>query len=279
MTARDQELVRLSASYVAAALRAGRSEAAQEASLSELARERTAVERQADALHAALVRHDESPEGLRVHALGSMRVERGGQPVTRWGGDKAGTRQAQGLFGFLLDRGERGVAKDEVLELIWPDVDLDKADLAFHRTMVGLRRTLDPRGAGGRTSRAIQYGNERYRLDPAVVAWSDLAAFDEALDAARAAPPGPERIRSLGVARALYRGDYLDDCPFYGDSAEVEDRRSQLRGRMTGVLVTLGEDFEANGDRISAVDAYREAVRTSAEGCPPAEAAIARLVA
>ena len=42
--------------------------------------------------------------------------------MRHWGGAKAGTRQAEGVFAFLLDRGERGAAKDEFIELIWPAV-------------------------------------------------------------------------------------------------------------------------------------------------------------
>src|SRR5436190_2124875 len=66
------------------------------------------------------------PEGaLRVSALGSTLVERAGQPITKWGGPKAGSRQAQAMFGFLLDRGEHGVTKDEVIDVIWPDAELE----------------------------------------------------------------------------------------------------------------------------------------------------------
>lgn len=262
---RDEELVRLSAAYVAAAVRTGMAEAAQADSLVELALERAAVEQQATELHAALVAHDEAPSPLVVHALGPMRVERDGQAISRWGGDKAGSRQAQGLFAFLFDRGDRGVAKDEVLELIWPDTDLDRADLAFHRTMVGLRRTLDPRG-GGRTSGAIRFSNDRYRLDPALIGWSDVAAFEERVAAARAAglagPAGPDpatRIRSLEEARALVRGEYLDDCPFYGDSALVEPRRDALRRAHRDVLTALAEAYAAAGDRLASMAADRDA--------------------
>src|SRR5207247_7944357 len=38
--------------------------------------------------------------GLRVYALGPLRVERAGAPIERWGGDKAGTYQAEALFAF-----------------------------------------------------------------------------------------------------------------------------------------------------------------------------------
>lgn len=277
---RDEELVRLSAAYVAAALRTGLAEAAQADSLGELAEERAAVDLQATELHAALVAHDDAPAGLVVHALGPMRVERAGQPLTRWGGDKAGSRQAQALFAFLFDRGDRGVAKDEVLELIWPDTDLERADLAFHRTMVGLRRTLDPRG-GGRTRSAVRFGNDRYRLDPVVVAWSDVAALEDRMAAARAAgldgaEPGT-RIRLLEEARALVRGDYLDDCPFYGDSAEVEPRREAIRRAHVDVLVALGEAYEAVGDRLAALEAYRDAERADPSVASLARDGLARL--
>jgi DNA-binding SARP family transcriptional activator len=212
---------------------------------------------------------------VRVFALGPLRMERGGVRIEHWGGDKAGSRQAEALFAFLYDRGERGVAKDEVLELIWPDVDLERADLAFHRTMGGLRSTLEPDHRKGDSS-AVRFANDRYRLGRDAVAWSDTDAFLAALDATAAVAP-PERIRLLEEARRLYRGDYLDDCPYYGDSAFVEDRRAQLRNRFVDLVVALGEAYESGGDRLSAAAAFREALTRAPEGCPQAAAGIGRL--
>ncbi len=275
--ARDRELLRLSAEYVAAALRTGRREDEQAAALSGLSQDRANVESSATMLHEALVRRSSGRPGLHVFALGPLRVERDAEPIERWGGEKAGTRQALGLFGFLYDRGERGMAKDEALELIWPDTDVERADLAFHRTLGALRHTLDPDGAGGK--RAIRFHNDRYRLDPTLVDWSDVAEFLAQLDQARAAPERAESLRFLEAARALYRGEYLDDCPFYGDSALVEDRRASLRGRAIDLLIGLGEGYEAIGDRASAAAAYREAVASAVDGCPPAVAGLTRLAA
>lgn len=277
LSAGDEELLRLSAAYVAAALRTGRREDEQAEALSGLSQDRADVESSATRLHEALVRRSAGPPGLRVFALGPMRVERGDESIERWGGEKAGTRQALALFAFLFDRGERGVAKDEALELIWPDTDVERADLAFHRTLGGLRHTLDPDGRGGK--RAIRFHNDRYRLDPAIVDWSDVAVFLARLDQARVATERTEHLRLLEEARALYRGEYLDDCPFYGDSAHVEDRRASLRGRSIDLLIALGEGYEATGDRVSAAAAYREAVAAAGDGCPPAEAGLVRLAA
>ena len=273
----DEGLLRLSAAYLAAALRTGRREDEQAEALSGLSADRAHVESTATRLHEALVRRSAGPLGLRVFALGPLRVERGDEAIQRWGGEKAGTRQAQALFAFLFDRGERGVAKDEALELIWPDTDVERADLAFHRTLGGLRHTLDPDGGGGK--HGIRFHNDRYRLDPAIVDWSDVALFLARLDQARVATERTENLRLLEQARALYRGEYLDDCPFYGDSVYVEDRRASLRERSIDLLVALGEGYEASGDRASAAAAYREAVAAAVDGCPPATAGLVRLAA
>ncbi len=276
LSERDEGLLQLSATYVAAALRAGRREDEQAASLAGLVEERAAVDEQASTLHAALVQHTAGPVGLHVFALGPLRVERDGQRIERWGGGKAGTRQAEALFAFLFDRGERGMAKDDALEMIWPDVDLERADLAFHRTMVGLRGTLDP-GVPGRESRAIRFHNDRYRLGSAMVAWTDTDEFLARLEAARSAALPAERLALLEQARSLYRGEYLDDCPFFGDSEYVDQRRGLFRGHLVDVLIALGEGYEASGDRVSAAAAFREALVAAADDCPPAEAGLARL--
>jgi DNA-binding SARP family transcriptional activator len=274
LSQRDEQLVQLTAGYLAAALRTGRREDEQVDALTDLSQDRAELDSTATALHVALVRRASAPLGLRVFALGTLRVERGDERIQRWGGEKAGTRQAQALFAFLFDRGERGVAKDEALELIWPDTDLERADLAFHRTLGGLRHTLDPAGRSGR--QVIRFYNDRYRLDPAVIDWSDVSAFLARLDDARAATDRAEALRLLEAARAVYRGEYLDDCPFYGDSAHVEDRRAALRGRCVDLLLALGEGYEASGDRVSAAAAYRDALAMTDE-CPPAQAGLNRL--
>jgi len=273
----DEALLRLSASYLAAALRTGRREDEQAEALSGLSQERAHVDSSGTTLYQALVRRSAVSPGLQVFALGPLRVARGGSTIDRWGGEKAGTRQALGLFAFLFDRGERGIAKDEALELIWPDIDVDRADLAFHRTLGGLRHTLDPDAAGSK--RAIRFHNDRYRLDPAIVDWSDVATFLARLDEARLEITPADHLRLLEEARALYRGDYLDDCPFYGDSVHVDERRTALRGRVIDLLIELGGGYETAGDRASAAAAYREATSLADDGCPPAEAGLARLSA
>ena len=230
-------------------------------------------------LHGALEASldDAVRAGLHVFALGPLRAERDGELIRQWGGEKAGTRQAEALFAFLFDRGERGVTKDEAVELIWPDVDLDRADLAFHRTLGGLRRTLDPGRGQRQGSKAIGFSNDRYRLDPDVVAWTDVGHVRAAPDRCRHHDRPGRCPRRADGGRSLYRGEYLDDCPFYGDGAYVEDRRELLRARYVDLLLSLGGFHEQRGDRGAAAAAFREARLAADDGCPPADAALERL--
>jgi hypothetical protein len=283
-TRADRELLDHAASFIAAALGLAERHEAQAATLDALARERAAFGAReaalAEALSALAAPGEPEPApapGLRVYALGPLRAERDGAPIRQWGGAKAGSRQAEAIFAFLFDRGERGVAKDEFLELIWPDVPLDKADLAFHRTLGGLRRVLDPGHGRGGEGTAVAFHNDRYRLDPAVVAWSDVAEFEARLAALGNLSDPAATLATLEEARALYRGDYLDDCPYYGDSEFVEARRAILRGRYVDLLVALGEGQEARGNAPAAAVCYREALRATGDDCPRASAALSRL--
>ena len=278
-TSPEREVLEMATAYLAASLELGTRQSEQARDLERLTRERAAVSTSGRRLHGALAASlDETGRsGLHVFALGPLRAERDGELVRQWGGEKAGTRQAEALFAFLFDRGERGVTKDEAVELIWPDVDLDRADLAFHRTLGGLRRTLEPGRGQRQGSKAIAFSNDRYRLDPDVVAWTDVATFEQRLTDAGAATDPAAALAALAEARSLYRGDYLDDCPFYGDGAYVEDRRELLRARYVDLLLAIGGFHEQRGDRGAAAAAFREARLAAQDECLPADAALERL--
>ncbi len=138
-TPTEREALTLAASYLGSSLRLAERHQEQASALAVLRAERADVQSRGSALSEALADASSPPPGLHVFALGSLRAELNGDPVRRWGGEKAGSRQAEAIFAILFDRGDRGASKDEILELVWPDVDLDRADVAFHRTMLGLR--------------------------------------------------------------------------------------------------------------------------------------------
>ncbi|MEO5940793.1 MAG: AAA family ATPase [Candidatus Limnocylindrales bacterium] len=234
--------------------------------------------RPAEAIAYAL-RDDAStigPDGMRVSALGPLIVERFGTRVTDWGGLKAGGRHALAIFAFLLDRGEQGVTKDEFVEVVWPDADVDQGDLNFHRTLAGLRATLAGQ-ASTRSRGEVVFAGGRYRLAGRVVAWLDASEFQRLLSNAAEASDEMAAIRGLEAARRLYRGDYLDDCPFFGDSTYVEERRAFLRGRFVDALVELGRRYAARHDDSLASERFREALSVSGGDCPSASDGLKQL--
>ena len=274
----DLDAVALAVSYLGSTLRLAERQREQASALADLREERAAVQSKGSALKEALAEAATPPAGLRVHALGSLTAELDGETLRRWGGEKAGARQAEAIFAFLFDRGDRGASKDEIIELVWPDVDLDRADVAFHRTVLGLRSTLKP-GLRARASQGpIGFHNDRYRLDPSVVTWSDVGEFESLVREAAAA----EADASVGLlerARALYRGDYLDDCPYYGDSAQVEERRTDLRRQYVDILAELGERYAERGDRTAAASLLRQAQAIADDELPRVTEALGQLAA
>ncbi|MCG8349118.1 MAG: hypothetical protein MI924_15210 [Chloroflexales bacterium] len=218
--------------------------------------------------------------GLHVYALGSLRVERQREAINRWGGDKAGTNQAEALFAFLFDRRGKGVTKDEVAEIIWPDQDISKTDAAFHRTIAGLRRTLEPGLRRGNQSRTVLYHRDRYWLEPSVVTWCDVDDFSAAAECGLTLfhqDAHHDALTALERATTLYRGDYMDDCPFLGDSFYVENQRSALRACFVDVQLALGAIYQAQGRVGEAMSTYRRALAASPEGNQPADEALKRL--
>jgi DNA-binding SARP family transcriptional activator len=286
----ERALLHSLGAYLTLAIKHARSQQEEELAMAALAEQSSQLLAEqellvAQAAEAARAAQAPSPAaeaggGLRIFALGPLRVERNGQPIDRWGGDKAGTYQAEALFAFLFDRRGRGLAKDEAEEVIWPDLDIEKADTAFHRTISALRRTLEPGLRRGNESRLVTYHHERYWLDPTTIGWCDADAF------AAAAEHGHTLMRqgsledgrkALALALELYRGDYMDDCPFFGDSSYVEGRRAELRDQQIDALLALGAIYERLGQAGEAATCYRRALAASGGDSPRAEEGLARL--
>jgi two-component SAPR family response regulator len=201
------------------------------------------------------------PRGLRVHAIGSLRLQHGRLTIQSLGGPKAGANQALGLFAFLFDRGPRGIDKDEAIEIIWPDAPLDVADTAFHRTMLGLRGTLQAGGMGGA---AVAYLGGRYVLESGLISWSDVSELEQSIEASAMTPDQRTRAELLEACRQMNRADYMDDCPFFGTSVQVESSRALLRTVRHAVLVELAQLYASEGHL--ALSAMRRAEADALEG-------------
>jgi DNA-binding SARP family transcriptional activator len=153
------------------------------------------------------------------------------------------TGQALALLAVLACAGERGVARDKLLALLWPEADASAASHRLSQLVHWARRTLE--------SPRVVNGTKELRLHGSDLA-CDLWDFEEA-----------RRTGRLEQAAALY-APFMDG--FYlpggaGFERWVESRRSELAREYQETLETLAVQAEAKGDRLAAAEWWERLAR------------------
>ncbi|MBA2760053.1 MAG: tetratricopeptide repeat protein [Chloroflexia bacterium] len=162
----------------------------------------------------------DSPTGLRARLLGPVEIAVDGTPVPHEAWPR---RNARLLLMLLLATPGHRIARDVVLEALWPSASLEAATNSLYVAIHTLRRVLEPEVRSGRSSRFVDVTGDAIRLVPGAVSWVDVTAFTAALDAREG-----DRRENLVTALALYTGEFLGD-DLYLDWAAV--RREHLRWR------------------------------------------------
>ena len=159
-------------------------------------------------------------------------------------GSAAASAAAQGqslaLLAVLACAGERGIPRDKLLALLWPDAAGDRASHRLSQLVHWTRRTLACPG--------LIAGTTELRLDPDCVA-CDLWAFREA-----------RREGRLERAAELYGGPFLDGffLPGAGEFERwTESRRSALARDYQETLEALAVQAEVGGDPKAATAWWR----------------------
>jgi ATP/maltotriose-dependent transcriptional regulator MalT/DNA-binding SARP family transcriptional activator len=163
---------------------------------------------------------------LEVVALGSSRVVKSGEDVTRpdWTSPRA-----RELFFYLIDRAP--IARDRVLADFWSDKTQSKAVNNLHQQLFRIRRAIG--------DDVILLEEHEFRLKPGLALNYDVHRFETEAKAALALPATDlRRHEALASAIALYTGDYLADMPV--DWA-LERRRSLSELHVTLLRVYVDE--------------------------------------
>jgi predicted ATPase/DNA-binding SARP family transcriptional activator len=182
---------------------------------------------------------------LRVLALGPLQVFVGGEAIdtTVWG-----SARPRELLVYLLMHPD-GRTKEQVGLAFWPEVSQAQLRNSFHVTLHRLRKAL-------RNPDWIILSNDRYRVDPEVLAEFDVAEFEREIVAARRAVKRREDGAAATLERALtrFRGDFLDGEPAGDWHLEHRDRLQRL---FVDALMELGDRHADEGRNAKAADAYR----------------------
>jgi two-component SAPR family response regulator len=154
------------------------------------------------------------------------------------------TVQSRDLF-FCLLQHRRGLRKEEVGALFWPDHSPQRLDSIFRSTLYRLRRSL--------FRDSIVFEEGLYRFNWECIYWFDVEAFDNAMDRVGQSADRGKKIASLEEALALYQGDYLEGI--YADWCTLE--RERLREQYLAALSTLAGLCADQGDLARAIELYQ----------------------
>lgn len=173
---------------------------------------------------------------LLIRTLGELGVYDGDRSLS--GAAQQPRRLA--ILALLARAGSRGVSRDHVLAMLWPDADEDRARRTLNQALYALRRDLGSEDAIG--------GTRDLRIDPLLVD-SDVRQFDEARAAGR-----------LEVAAELWRGPFLHGFNLPGVpefERWMEQERATLTHDYAEVLETLAARATERRDHPGAIAWYR----------------------
>ena len=119
---------------------------------------------------------------LRIYALGQFRVER--LQGNDWSAVVNRTwhrRRARALLGCLLSCTGRRLGREQAMEALWPDLDMETAANRLNGAVHELRQILEPEIARPAASRMLRLERDVFELADRTQIWVDAEAFESLL--------------------------------------------------------------------------------------------------
>ncbi len=209
---------------------------------------------------------------LRVYVLGQFRVER--KIGDEWSAIDSRIwhrRRARALLGCLLSSSGRRSSREQVMELLWPDLDITIAANRLNGAVHELRQILEPEIARPASSRMLRLERDILEIADSTHIWVDAEAFERLLKDANNCSNPHEAERLLEEASSLYRGGYLLE-ELYSEWAAP--RRDALQRAWIGLLLDLANLRTERGALANAIETL-DRLRTAE---PTNETALQRLM-
>ena len=159
------------------------------------------------------------PTQIGLHLLGAFRLVVDGVEVA----DEAfSTRRARELVLLLALARQQRLARDQVVETLWPELDADAGSANLRKALHFARRALGH-------ADAVSLREGRVAILPAGTVVTDVAQFEQAADAALLRGDRG----ACDAAAALYTGDLLPDVLY---EPWIDAPRARLRGKFLQLL-------------------------------------------
>ncbi|UCG23838.1 MAG: transcriptional regulator [Chloroflexota bacterium] len=189
---------------------------------------------------------------LEVQTLGPFRVWRGSQEI---GADEWRRKKARQLFQLLLTTRTGKLERDQIVEMLWPELGPDEAQRDFKIAMSALYSVLEPGRGRNAPSAYVERDGALYGLRTEADLGLDAQQFEELIaagDESLAEDP-EEALQKYHRALKLYQGEYLQEYPYEEWSSEERER-----------LLTL---YLRTAERAAQVHLDREAWQEAIEAC------------
>ena len=195
---------------------------------------------------------------LLLRTFGGLSLENGGRPIV----GAAGQRRRLALLAVLAVADERGVSRDRLCALFWPESDAERARGALNQALYAVRRDV--------RELELTIGTGELRLNPDVIT-SDVIDFERALSRGECA-----------AAVAVHAGPFLDgihirDAPEFERWAD--DERVRLARRLHRTLEALAAEATVRGDQAAAGHWWRRLADIDPLGGPQALGIVSSLLA
>jgi len=169
------------------------------------------------------------------------------------------TRQTKSLFKILALNPGRILLKDQLIDFLWPDAELDQALNRLWVTVSMLRRLLEPSLPQASGSHFIRTQGEGYMLDATRI-WFDTSEFLGKIrqgDKYKNQKKLSQAIAAYRAAEELYQGDLLEEDR-YEEWALIP--REQFQEAYYRLLQGLGDCYAAQRRFSEALKAYQRAL-------------------
>jgi DNA-binding SARP family transcriptional activator len=184
---------------------------------------------------------------LRVRLLGGFGVERaGGVPVPESAWQRG---SAKTLTKLLATHPRHALHRDQILDILWPDVDVESARNSFAKALHAARRAFEPGLAPRESSAYLHRKDEMLTLDSELVQ-VDADQFQRLAESALRLGT----VSAYETALAAYGGELLPEHRYDDWTAA---RRELLAELNVLLLLGLAEALEKRGANSQAVDRLR----------------------
>ncbi len=188
---------------------------------------------------------------LRVYLLGQFYVEyKSGNEWCSVDSQVWQHRRASSLLGCLLSSANHRLSKEQVMKLLWPDLDRDIAANRLNGVVHELRHILEPGIARPGASRMLRLEGDMLELADSSQIWVDAEAFEQLLHEANATTDAEQAEHLLEEADALYKSSYLLE-ELYSEWAS--QRRDVLQQKWAEMLLTLANLRVERGALVEAI--------------------------